>query len=37
MKRLILFAWIGLGLTGLAVLAAVLLYLSPSADENFAG
>ena len=37
MKRLILFAWIGLGLTGLAVLAAVLLYFSPSADETFAG
>ncbi len=37
MKRLAVSAWIGLGLTGLAVLAAVLLYLSSPAREALAG
>lgn len=37
MKRLAISAWIGLGLTGLAVLAAVLLYFSSPARQALAG
>ena len=37
MKRLAVPAWIGLGLTGLAVLAAMLLYFSSPASEGLAG
>ena len=37
MKRLTISVWIGLGLTGLAVLAAVLLHISPPARESLAG
>ena len=37
MKRLVVSVWIGLGLTGLAVLAVVRLYLSPPMSKALAG
>jgi tetratricopeptide (TPR) repeat protein len=37
MKRLAISLWIALGLTGLAVLAAMLLYFSPPTNEGLAG